>query len=332
MIAVRVTESSQVAAARREACRAGAALGFPEPELGRVAIIATELATNLVRHGSGGELLVADHDDALGKRLDLTALDQGSGMADLSACLRDGFSTAGSPGTGLGAVMRQATAFDVFTRIGGGTAILARVQPRVASGAGTAARVAVAGVCLAKAGETECGDAWAFMPQGSACTVMLADGLGHGPLAAAASGLAAATFTRAANRDPADITRTLHDALRVTRGAAVSVVRLDFAGGTATFCGIGNVAGSLLNGTTIRRMVTLNGTAGAAARRIQAFGYPLERGTVAILFSDGLVSSWTLDPYPGLLSHDPALIAGVLYRDFVRGRDDVTVVVAKETP
>jgi len=112
----------------------------------------------------------------------------------------------------------------------------------------------------------------------------------------------------------------------------VSVVRLDFAGGTATFCGIGNVAGSLLNGTTIRRMVTLNGTAGAAARRIQAFGYPLERGTVAILFSDGLVSSWTLDPYPGLLSHDPALIAGVLYRDHVRGRDDVTVVVAKETP
>ena len=67
----------------------------------------------------------------------------------------------------------------------------------------------------------------------------------------------------------------------------------------------------------------------SAARRIQSFGYPMERGTVAVLHSDGLTSSWSLDAYPGLLTRDPALIAGVLYRDFVRGRDDVTVVVAK---
>lgn len=329
MIAVRVTEATQVAEARREACRGAMSVGFQEQDIGRVAIVATELATNLVRHGGGGELLVAGYDDALGRRLDLTALDKGPGLADLASCLRDGFSTGGSPGNGLGAVTRQADAFDIFTRVGGGTAIVARVQPRPQQARDGVAGVAVAGVCLSKTGETVCGDDWAFTVDGVRCTVVLADGLGHGPLAAAASGLAMETFARVRDRDPADITRSVHDALRATRGAAVSVARLDFAAGTASFCGIGNVAGNLLNGTTIRRMVTLNGTAGAAARRIQSFGYPMERGTVAVLHSDGLTSSWSLDAYPGLLTRDPALIAGVLYRDFVRGRDDVTVVVAK---
>jgi len=48
-----------------------------------------------------------------------------------------------------------------------------------------------------------------------------------------------------------------------------------------------------------------------------------------VLHSDGLVSHWSLDAYPGLAARDPSLIAGILYRDFTRGRDDVTVVVAK---
>jgi hypothetical protein len=281
-----------------------------------------------MRHGRGGELLVAGHHDALGKRLDLTALDKGDGMPDVAACLRDGFSTAGSPGTGLGAIKRQSNVFDIFTRVGGGTAVLARIHERGMPG--VAGPLAVAGVCISKAGEIECGDAWTFALHDSVCTVMVADGLGHGPLAASASALAVATFARIGRQPPEDILRAVHDALRVTRGAAVSIARLDFAVATATFCGIGNVAGSLIKDTTIRRMVTLNGTAGAAARRIQSFGYPLDRGSVALLHSDGLISSWSLDAYPGLLSRDPALIAGVMYRDFARGRDDVAVVVVKE--
>jgi hypothetical protein len=251
-------------------------------------------------------------------------------MADVASCLRDGYSTAGTPGTGLGAVRRQATTFDIFTRVGRGTAVLARLQPRRQPPRGAPARVQVGAVCLSKPGETACGDAWSFAVDGNVCTLLLADGLGHGPLAAAASNLAVTTFARLGRRQPDDVIKAIHDALRVTRGAAVSVARLDFGGDLTTFCGIGNVSGNLLLGGAIRRMVTLNGTAGAAARRIQSFDYPLERGSVALLYSDGLVSSWTLEAYPGLLSRDPALIAGVLYRDFVRGRDDVTVVVAKE--
>ena len=51
---------------------------------------------------------------------------------------------------------------------------------------------------------------------------------------------------------------------------------------------------------------------------------------LVILASDGLSTSWTLDDYPGLSQRHPSLIAGVLYRDFSRGRDDVTVLVGRQ--
>jgi hypothetical protein len=47
------------------------------------------------------------------------------------------------------------------------------------------------------------------------------------------------------------------------------------------------------------------------------------------MHSDGLLTNWSLDAYPGLLTRHPALIAGVMYRDFRRGRDDVTVLAVR---
>jgi hypothetical protein len=51
---------------------------------------------------------------------------------------------------------------------------------------------------------------------------------------------------------------------------------------------------------------------------------------VLVLHSDGLTSHWKLAAYSGLHVRHAAVIAGVLYRDFRRANDDVTVVVVKE--
>ena len=65
-------------------------------------------------------------------------------------------------------------------------------------------------------------------------------------------------------------------------------------------------------------------------RRVQEFTYPWPPGAILVLHSDGLLSHWTLDRHPGLAARHPMLLAGILYRDFRRGRDDTTVVVARE--
>jgi hypothetical protein len=76
-------------------------------------------------------------------------------------------------------------------------------------------------------------------------------------------------------------------------------------------------------------MVSMNGTLGHSVGRIQHFSYPWGKTSALIMHSDGLATRWNMDQYPGLAARHPALLAGVLYRDFCRRRDDVTILVSR---
>jgi hypothetical protein len=160
--------------------------------------------------------------------------------------------------------------------------------------------------------------------------IMVADGLGHGLSAHEAADTAMDVFYRAHEQSPSRIIADVHAALRSTRGAAVATVAVDTDRGLVTFSGLGNISGVTIAADGSRHsMVSQNGTAGHVARRIHEFTYPLPSRSMIVMFSDGLASQWDLAAYPGLSTRHPSLIAGVLYRDFSRRRDDVTVVVAK---
>jgi anti-sigma regulatory factor (Ser/Thr protein kinase) len=317
-VRVSVRDPTDVAEARRQAALAGQRAGLGEVDCARAAIVATELATNLLKHVAGGEILL-DQDGALR----ILALDKGPGMADLAACLTDGYSSVGTRGEGLGAVQRQSESFEIYSRRGLGCAVLARLRPERAP----VEDPAFAGVCVPYPGEQLSGDAWAVRRDEGVATLIVSDGLGHGLLAHEASRAALAAFARHGALPLPQLLEYIHGALRPTRGAAVSVARLE--PGKVQFAGVGNVAGVVLSGGTARKMISHNGTLGHVARRFQAFDYPVTGPAVVILHSDGLAASWSLDRYPGLASSDPALIAGVLYRDFGRGRDDAAVLVFK---
>lgn len=329
MRAIEVAESSQIAEARRAAVLQAQALGFGEGDAGRVAIVATELVTNLVKHGGGGVLLIGSFDDETGSGVECLALDRGAGMEDVGASMLDGHSTSGSPGTGLGAVSRGATVMEVYSRPGLGTAILARVTRGVRP-PGDPAVAAYGAVAVPMVGEHVSGDAWCYGNWPGGWTAMMADGLGHGPNAAEAAHAAVRCFSGKAQTPPADMLAEMHAALRPTRGAAVSIAQVDPVAGQVTFAGIGNVAGALfgLDGA-VRRMVSNNGTVGHIAKHMREFVYPIAQATLLVLASDGLLTNWRLDGYPGLLRSHPTLIAGVLYRDFSRGRDDVSILACR---
>jgi hypothetical protein len=76
-------------------------------------------------------------------------------------------------------------------------------------------------------------------------------------------------------------------------------------------------------------MASYNGTVGHQISRFQEFTYPWNSNNVFVMHSDGLMTRWNLDQYPGIWSKSPSTIAALLHRDFDRGRDDVTVLVAK---
>jgi anti-sigma regulatory factor (Ser/Thr protein kinase) len=331
-LSIPVTESSQVSAARYAVGKLAASAGFAPAEAHRAGIVATELATNLVKHagGGGGELLLrAVHGEPLSE-IEVLALDRGPGIGDLERSLSDGYSTAGSPGSGMGAVVRLSEAFDIYSQPGNGTAVFVRVRNARGRSVQPESGVDVAGVSVPKYGEQVCGDGWARCLYDGGATLLLVDGVGHGVLASDAAASALEAFRTRPPGDPADGLRRIHDGLRHTRGAVGAIADIQTHPGIVLFAGVGNVSAGISSVSRPRQLVSHNGTLGQLAKYFRTYSYPWDREALLIMHSDGLASHWSLDAYPGLRLRHPSLVAGVLYRDFTRRRDDVTVIVARE--
>jgi anti-sigma regulatory factor (Ser/Thr protein kinase) len=330
MISLAIHEDSQIAEARRQVTVLARHQGFGEEDSGRVALVATELATNLTKHATQGEILAGYYEDNGDGGIQLIALDRGPGIVNVQACLADGYSSAGTAGHGLGAIIRQSKFVDILSWPGIGTAILAQIAAGKPNGAVGSVHPATAfgAVSVPKLGEIVCGDSWAIDRNGLTTTLFVADGLGHGPDAAEAAVEAVRLFHRFHGHQVPALLDYVHGGLRATRGAAISMARYDAQGRQVVFGGIGNVAGVLSARPEFRRMMSMPGTAGYSVRKIQSFQYPFAGGLV-ILASDGLSTTWNLDKYPNIETADPTLIAAVLYRDFGRRRDDATVLVGR---
>jgi anti-sigma regulatory factor (Ser/Thr protein kinase) len=329
-----VEEPSTAAAVRRAARKMATAIGLSDNGAEEVAIVVSEACTNLLKHVGQGEILLhttgEEHEPF--PRLELLALDHGPGMHDLEQCIRDGFSTSSTAGQGLGAIVRLSKESDFYSVPRKGTAILARwfsPEPRHA-GAHDSPAMRISAVNISKPGQDSCGDSWGALQSNKHVTILVADGLGHGPDANHASSEAVRMLRSNPELSPMALLERVHLALRSTRGAAVAVASIDMDGGKLKFAGIGNISGQIYSATQGRRhLVSVNGTAGHEGQRLREFTYDWPSDGLLVLHSDGLLSSTALEPYPGLALHDPGLIAGVLYRDCSRGNDDSTVVVVK---
>ncbi len=299
--------------------QAGQAIGFDETTQGRIGIITTELAGNLVKHAGGGHVILR----RAGNGLEIMAIDDGPGM-NVLRCLEDGYSTAGSPGTGLGAVKRLAETFEFFSMPDKGSVLVATIGPPPAPSA-----YEIGAVCLPVTGETLCGDGWSVQETPDGLDVVVSDGIGHGPAAAAATDSVLETFRIRSSLPPAERLETMHLALRATRGAAVLTAHHAPEAGTISCAGIGNVAAQILAGVKSRGLVSMNGILGHQVHKIKAFSYELEPSATVVYHTDGLTTHWSLEDFPGLAGRSASVIAGFLYKTFKRGKDDATVVVVR---
>lgn len=322
-----VIEESQVGFARRcvaEVCRR---VSEDQTFCGKAAIVVTEMARNLVQHGEGGEIVVREVATPASPSLELLALDRGPGMRNIAECFRDGFSTAGTAGTGFGSIKRLSDRFEVFSHPGRGTVVWVRLCASDTCSASQAFESS--GISTAVRGEEVCGDGWEVIETKEVLRAMVVDGLGHGQFAGQAAHEAIAVFRSQATIGVASALKLIDQALIKTRGAAGAIVEICPAKGHVTTAGVGNISIRLLNNGESKSFGCDNGTLGTGVPRIREFTQPWAQGSVLVMHSDGIKTSWIHDDYPGLTRRHPGLVAGLLYRDFRREHDDATVVIVR---
>ncbi|MER7055626.1 ATP-binding SpoIIE family protein phosphatase [Streptomyces sp. NPDC000351] len=345
---VPVHDSTRVRDARVAAEHAATLAGLDEQHTATAALVATELATNLLKHAGGGQVLIdvvaptvltAERDET--RLVQVVTVDHGPGIADVAAALSDGFSTTRSLGAGLGTCARLADDFDLHSVPGRGTVVVARIgaapDGNRAARPGPAAGVRAGAVNVPFGGADYSGDAWAWVRAGDRVTLMLADGLGHGPEAARASTAAVEALRGSAHLAPAEALRRLDTALTGTRGAAVAVAQVDTRAAVLRFAGIGNIGARLCEGGTWRHLVSRPGIVGThrpTTLREQEAAWADDR--VLVLHSDGLPSRWTPTPDTCRTAADPAVTAAVTVRDASSSarpvRDDTAVAVLAPNP
>lgn len=331
-----MTHASEVSAARRHGQLLAEQVGIGPNQAGKLAIAITEAGTNILKHGSDGWLVIsaARHNGCDG--VEVMALDRGKGIANISQSLRDGVSTTGTAGTGLGAMRRLSDIFDLYSTPTLGTAVFLFIGDATGfdgrlDGIRSAApqRLQIGAVCLPIAGEEECGDDWEVVQDEQSATILVVDGLGHGPGAAQAAHAAVAHLRMESGKTPLALVHSLHTALGATRGAAALIAQLRLEGDCLSFVGVGNIAARVIDGDQNQHLVSHNGIVGHNLRKVQSLSVRWPVGACCVVCSDGIATQWDIANYPGLLACHATLIAGVLYRDFLRLRDDATVLVLK---
>jgi anti-sigma regulatory factor (Ser/Thr protein kinase)/serine/threonine protein phosphatase PrpC len=345
-----IKDEAHVGTARRVVHRFASGLGFAEKALAEIDIVVQEIGMNAAQYTTDGGWL--HYTTMLGSKLGLELFywDTGPGIYELDRALRDGVSTSGSLGTGLGAIRRLTDEFDVYSTLRV-TSRLSLAQRRTTHGTAILARKLVGGArdettnddearddnearrfgvwSRPHPGEEMNGDAYFIRTRKRSTLVAVIDGLGHGEGAKEAADVALDSLGDWQGGPLDEVLHAAHNALRSTRGAVIGAAIIDEARARFHFAGVGNISVRVFNAPEHISPISTNGTLGARLGNLRVWSYKWSAGATLVMASDGLSASWDIASYPGLLERSPQLLAGILMRDYQRDADDATVLVAR---
>ena len=326
-----IEERSFVAYVKREIHNQISEQKFSPGRVGEIDIIVSEMCSNLIKHANGGELLFRI-DDADGYPcVELICIDKGPGIADPQRMMRDGVSTTNTLGHGLGSIERLSTIFQIYSIVGWGTILYSRISSlKETPHRKSAFDLDVRALCVNKAREQVSGDGYRVKRTDSHVKIFFGDGLGHGEYAHEAVECAGDFFFETDEVEPVEILRRMHEKVRRTRGLVASIAVMDKKKNEWLICGIGNIITRMYTGIVYKNYMAYNGTLGLnIPNSLKSSPYPVERNQQLIMCSDGIRSRWEMTRYPSVLKYDSMLLCAALYKDFNRGTDDSSILIAK---
>ena len=326
----RADDRSYFAILKKEIHALAVAAGFSEHKVGEIDIIVAEMASNLVKHAGGGQILVKLVEEHNLQGIEIISIDNGQGMADITRMVADGVSTKNTLGHGLGAMKRLADVFQVFSQKGWGTVIVARIFQEELPHFKKMPAAEIRTIVLPKPGEEKSGEGYEIFISKESISIFLGDGLGHGAEAAAAVERARVAFKACEENDPVEIIRFIDTNVRKTRGLVGTVVVFDLKQKIWKLCGVGNIGTKILGNSFSKNYMAYNGIIGLnLPRTLNTQEWPYEKGQCLIMCSDGLKSRWDTTKYPGILRYDLSVLSAALWKDFARNTDDMSVLTCK---
>jgi anti-sigma regulatory factor (Ser/Thr protein kinase)/serine/threonine protein phosphatase PrpC len=345
ILSLQIDNISDVGICRRKAVNLASQIGFDEVKTGEVAIMVTEMVTNVIKHGGGkGKVVICQFRDAQDhKAIEVWCCDSGSGIHDFQDAIKDGISAKDSLGIGMGSIRRLSDEMQINPDLGkefkdtffAGNPIykncirtLKYVPNKHWIGTNKMLEIGAASRC--KPGEILNGDSYVVSHvKPHLCIAAVLDGLGHGKEANMASQLAREQIILKSELPLDALMQHIHRSLRGTRGSTIGLMRLDTKLRKLTFSGIGNIESFLLTSDEKRSLLSFGGIMGHNMRTPRIFEYEFNPGDSICMYSDGITTRWKIEDLDW--SDHPQKNAETIINQYSRLNDDATVLIIRYT-
>jgi len=325
---IEVSQAGHVGTAQQAGRTMARALGFGVRECEEVAVVVTELASNLLKHAGRGRLTLIPTRESERAGIQIESVDRGPGISDVEQAIADGYSTAGSLGCGLGAVNRLI----ISSRGVGekGTRIVCQRWNLLKNTTLKPCPLDMGAATRPHPGQEKNGDTFVLERWGENALVGVIDGVGHGQLAFQAA-REAQLFVEAHYDRPLDTLFCGVDrACRGTQGVVMALARFDWGSESLIFASVGNIEARVFACPQKMNFLVRRGLIGLNAPHPVITEHHWEPSQVMVLHSDGVSARWEWADYPELRDASATRAAQHLLNRHARDTDDATVVVVRE--
>lgn len=304
--------------------RLAAQLGFDESAQFLIAAAVSELATNIIRYAHRGSITLRMIQEDSRSGLEVTAEDDGPGIANIDEAMQEHFSSGKGLGLGLPSVRRIMDEFAIESKPGQGTRIVGRKW--------RGDRRTEVDFYLIKRGltgrEDECGDTGLVREMGERCFLALIDALGHGKEAYETAVLAEQYLAANYSRDLVDLMQGLHLHLKGSRGVVAAFCLLNQCTGNLRYVGVGNITAKIY-GAQPYHFVPRDGIVGYMMTGPQEQQRRLHPSDILMLSSDGIREHFELHDFPDLLTGSARRIATAVLDNLGKDNDDASCLVLR---
>ncbi len=325
-----ISSPAEVIAIRRISKEIAKDIGFDVRAQEEIVLVVSELASNIIKYANRGILTLTPVSLAEQNGLMIEATDSGPGFNENTA-LKDGFSSSGTLGCGLGAVNRMMDEFDIHTNENNqlGTRIVCKRWLRKKSSVNGRCPFDIGIVSRPKPGEDVNGDSFVIKQGNGQSLVAVIDGVGHGRLAHQAAQAARHYIENHSELPFLDIFRGVDRACRSSRGVVMALASFDWDSMKLTFASVGNIEVKVLGAQEKFKFIVRRGIVGKNAPNPVITENDWRMDYALALHSDGLSTHWNWKDFSHHSDRSAQFIAEYMHRALEKDSDDTTLIIVK---